>query len=566
LGITADIAFELVYDTGMSELSPPVPSGLRWLQRVDHVEDLARQAARAQTQYLVALAAFAVEEHHHALGSEAVNSLALGLGLSPRQMSNRLGDALGFHLHPRLAGLVMDGTWLVEHANAVLAGLGCADLTAGQEAQVLDLVLARCRSRVPWELKKAVQAAVAVLFPDLLQAQADKAQTGRDVRLFPSRLGEAQLAAFGPAHQVEAMLTVLDTMTFPPAPDDTRSAGERRFDCLHALLTGQATPSQWQVLVLTQLETLLGDNEHPAETTRGQLIPAQVARDLAAQGTLRRVLVDEQGRLVAVEASTDQLSPDRPSPVSASPAPVPAPRAETDLEDDAAVLEPDPDAPSDDDGTWFEQQQAAARICDPLPVPAVTPVNAEPLAAGDEEPLEVAAEMAAEESLDEPVDQLFSDAGAEPAAVPALASAPEDSLTRRLQQLLARPFTPADLSSPGYRPSRPLRRHLALRDRTCRFPGCPNRICDLDHVTVWPAGPTSATNLARECEHHHQAKHQHFDVRLLPDGTLRWTDRGGRHFDSPVPTVLITAPFHHHQRRDHRHSTDPPADDGSEGP
>jgi hypothetical protein len=74
----------------------------------------------------------------------------------------------------------------------------------------------------------------------------------------------------------------------------------------------------------------------------------------------------------------------------------------------------------------------------------------------------------------------------------------------------------------------------------------------------------------RECEFHHQAKHQHFQVRLLPDGTLRWTDRGGRHYDSPVPTVLLSAEFHHHQhsqqRRDRRHGTDPPADSGSEDP
>jgi hypothetical protein len=68
------------------------------------------------------------------------------------------------------------------------------------------------------------------------------------------------------------------------------------------------------VHVLTQLETLLGDNEHPAETTRGQFLPAQVARDLAAQGTLRRVLVDEHGRLVAVEAHTDRPNPELPVP------------------------------------------------------------------------------------------------------------------------------------------------------------------------------------------------------------------------------------------------------------
>jgi hypothetical protein len=356
---------------------------------------------------------------------------------------------------------------------------------------------------------------------------------------------------------------------------------------MYAVLTGQATPSQWQVHVLTQLETLLGENEHPAETTRGQFLPAQVARDLAAQGTLRRVLVDEQGRLVAVEASTDRPSQDAASPAPA-PTPVPAPRTVTDvaidveaeLEADLVAVEPDPDAPSADDLAWFENQQWTARVCDPLPVPPVTDVYAEPLdaehldgepvATGDEEPLAEPREMRAEEPLNEPVDRpspdTSPDAAAEPARAPAVPSTLDDPLTSRLARLLARPFIPADLSSPGYRPNRALRRHVAVRDRTCRFPGCPNRICDLDHVTVWPAGPTSAANLARECEHHHQAKHQHFDVRLLLDGTLRWTDRCGRHYDSPVPTVLLSAEFHDHPRRDRRRGADPPADDGSEDP
>jgi hypothetical protein len=299
-----------------------------------------------------------------------------------------------------------------------------------------------------------VQAAVAVLFGDLLAEQAEKARSDRDVRLYPSRLGEAQLVASGPAHQVEAMLTVLDTMTFPPAPEDTRTAGQRRFDCLYALLTGQATPSQWQVHVLTQLETLLGENEHPAETTRGQLLPAQVARDLAAQGTLRRVLVDEHGRLVAVEASTDRLSPDRPSQGAASQAPVPAPRAQE-------AVEPDPDAPSEDDLAWFETQQWPARRRDPLPVPPVTPLDTEPDEEPDEDPREVV--------VQEPPAATATAAVPEPRASadeesPSQAAA-EDVLAGRLQRLLARPFAPADLTSPGYRPNRALRRHLVVRDR-----------------------------------------------------------------------------------------------------
>ncbi|HYT10281.1 MAG TPA: DUF222 domain-containing protein, partial [Mycobacteriales bacterium] len=61
----------------------------------------------------------------------------------------------------------------------------------------------------------------------------------------------------------------------------------------------------------------------------------------------------------------------------------------------------------------------------------------------------------------------------------------------------------------GYTPTAALARLVRARDRTCRFPGCrqPAHRCDLDHVTPWPAGPTSGANLFALCRHHHRLKH-----------------------------------------------------------
>ncbi|MGY1699973.1 DUF222 domain-containing protein [Geodermatophilus sp. SYSU D00766] len=86
--------------------------------------------------------------------------------------------------------------------------------------------------------------------------------------------------------------------------------------------------------------------------------------------------------------------------------------------------------------------------------------------------------------------------------------------------------------SPGYRPAAALDRFVRARDRRCRFPGCRRpvpRRGELDHHTPWPAGPTTATNLAGYCTGHHRGKHQAPGWRheLAPDGTLTVTTPSG---------------------------------------
>ncbi|WP_141233841.1 HNH endonuclease signature motif containing protein [Geodermatophilus saharensis] len=63
-------------------------------------------------------------------------------------------------------------------------------------------------------------------------------------------------------------------------------------------------------------------------------------------------------------------------------------------------------------------------------------------------------------------------------------------------------------ASPGYRPAAALDRYVRARDRRCRFPGCRRlvpRRGELDHHTPWPAGPTTAANLAGSCTGHHRS-------------------------------------------------------------
>ena len=68
------------------------------------------------------------------------------------------------------------------------------------------------------------------------------------------------------------------------------------------------------------------------------------------------------------------------------------------------------------------------------------------------------------------------------------------------RRLLTDPVSGAllDVGQRTYRPPVAIDRHVQLRDRHCRFPGCrqPATRCDRDHVTRYPDGPTAVHNLA----------------------------------------------------------------------
>ena len=82
-----------------------------------------------------------------------------------------------------------------------------------------------------------------------------------------------------------------------------------------------------------------------------------------------------------------------------------------------------------------------------------------------------------------------------------------------------------------YRPGAALARMVRARDGTCRYPGCatPAARCDLDHITPYPTGPTTAANLQTLCRTHHGFKHHGgWTVTMTPHGICTWTAPNGR--------------------------------------
>jgi hypothetical protein len=128
-----------------------------------------------------------------------------------------------------------------------------------------------------------------------------------------------------------------------------------------------------------------------------------------------------------------------------------------------------------------------------------------------------------------------------------------------------------------YRPPRHLSDHVINRDGECTFPFCTHRArrSDLDHITAYPAGSTSAGNLQPLHRRHHNAKTEAgWQARRdTATGAIRWISPTGRHHISrppdrwttpepvsPIPTPA--QPRHHpaHRRAPRPHpSSRPPA-------
>jgi hypothetical protein len=116
---------------------------------------------------------------------------------------------------------------------------------------------------------------------------------------------------------------------------------------------------------------------------------------------------------------------------------------------------------------------------------------------------------------------------------------------RAMRRIVTNPvdgsFLAADSNT--YRPSAVLRRHIQLRDGTCRFKTCdrPSLVCALDHSKRHPDGRTCEGNLGPFCERHHIFKHLLDGVLAhlkQPDpGTFVWTMPTGHVYTTTPPAI-----------------------------
>jgi hypothetical protein len=177
-------------------------------------------------------------------------------------------------------------------------------------AAVEQRVLPRAPEQTVSEFKRSITRALARLDPLPAQEQQARSVALRRVVFMPREDGTSDLWAEGlPAAQAAAMESRVRELAGQWKGSDERTSDQRQADALIALVLGAGDPARAAlrptVNVVIAASTLLGLDGQPADLD-GRPVPAALARALAGDpsGTWRRLLTDENNRLVDVSAGT----------------------------------------------------------------------------------------------------------------------------------------------------------------------------------------------------------------------------------------------------------------------
>jgi hypothetical protein len=293
------------------------PSTVDGPAQIDLLIALERQIAwlnAAQQRVLAALDGRALDWS----GKESVDyteeQVGAALRLSPGTAATRLevGRTLVEQLPGTLA-MLERGEITYLHAKK-LAG-AVADLDPKATATVEERVLRRAAQQTVGQFGSAVARAVIAADPREADERRDDAVEQRRVVMTPVTDGMAVLWALLPAEGAALIKAVLDSLAAAKAPGETRTADQRRADCLvdvFARVVGDPELPQQHgrraaVQVTVALSTLLSCDENPAELDGYGPITAQAARRIAADetSTWQRLVTDPvNGQLVELGRST----------------------------------------------------------------------------------------------------------------------------------------------------------------------------------------------------------------------------------------------------------------------
>lgn len=235
----------------------------------------------------------------------AAGALCDILGLDVVQAGHRIDDALTLTRRlPVIHAMLGRGDVTPAHARAAVQVL------AGRAADVIAVVEARVAARAPRQtvaqFRRALQRALLVLDPQTAELAAE-AGTRRQAQRYPQPDGSTQVVVDLPAVEAQEVWLALDAVarTLPAYAglDDTTEGASgyvpiavRRADALVQLarraLADPGLPTEHRravvVDVVVDLPTLLGLADEPAQVLGHGPVPAEVARELAADAGWRR--------------------------------------------------------------------------------------------------------------------------------------------------------------------------------------------------------------------------------------------------------------------------------------
>ncbi|HEY3260245.1 MAG TPA: DUF222 domain-containing protein [Pseudonocardiaceae bacterium] len=254
--------------------------------------------AHAQAQQLKAFAALAElrRRPHGQIDEHTADELALALSISGVAAHHRLDLALTLtHRRPATLAALEAGQIDLLRARAIADGTG--PLSAEQAAQVEARVLAKAGEQTAPQVRQAIKRAVLTVDPGGEQDRHRRHRQQRRVVLGPDEHGMASLWAYLPAHQAIAVYATLQHRARQAiTPDDERTADQRRADALVDLVLDPTScpnrPPIAQVNVTVPASSLLALDQQPGELAGYGPIPADLAREIAADATWRRLLTD----------------------------------------------------------------------------------------------------------------------------------------------------------------------------------------------------------------------------------------------------------------------------------
>jgi hypothetical protein len=298
------------------------PARLSDSELIDTIVGFERAASWASARQAILLAEFArrrpdlepppgrsdVPARH---SGYAPDEVALALRLSRSSAANRLtmAQVLGADL-PATLDAWEQGS--IDSAKARAIAEASYRLPPQRRAALEARVLPRAGEQTLARLRAALARAVLALDPDGAHARYQHCYQQRRVVVTPEEDGMAGLWALLSAPDATAVHRRLGDLARDLGADDPRGMDARRADLLVDLLTGRRSaaaqlddpapagtrrphtsrPGKPLISVITPITMLLGLDEQPAELVGYGPIPAPLARQIAAEGTWRRLLTE----------------------------------------------------------------------------------------------------------------------------------------------------------------------------------------------------------------------------------------------------------------------------------
>lgn len=252
----------------------------------------------------------------------AADEVGLALRLSRAAAANRLATARALVEElPATLSAWQSGTIDVRKAQAIAE---TSEFLEPEQRGVLeDRVLPRAGVQTLARLRAALARAVLMIDPHGAARRHEQRRADRRVVVRPDSDGMASLWALLSAPDATAAYQRLGQLARTWGAEDSRGMDARRADLLVDLLTGRrcaatgtcaapdcdgGTPTSTErdhrrpsrprgpatplVSVVVPITMLMGLDEHPGELLGYGPIPAPLAREIAAQGTWRRLLTD----------------------------------------------------------------------------------------------------------------------------------------------------------------------------------------------------------------------------------------------------------------------------------